>query len=499
MTSDSPQRKTSPGKNARKLHAPKNYRLILFLQFAASVALLYLIFHYLPFPYLIGAGVIFSLLIVICSLLIFSKTSKISRGFGKVLSLLLSFCLIGSSVFVYKSNLVLEHVTGTEKETISISVVVMKNNSAQSLGDIRNGIFGYNTSYDEKIIDTACEEIRKDIGKTPETDTYTQFRYLADGLYQGEADAIIFNEAYRTLIESSHKDFDEQTRVLKTFSVVAPEKLAASAVSDVTKDCFIAYISGIDARGEVTAKSRTDANMLVAVNPVTHQVLLLGIPRDYYVPFHSTHEKDKLTHTGMYGINESIDTLEDLLGIQINYYARLNFSATVDIIDALGGVNVSSPVAFTTLDGKYKIEKGVNHMNGDMALYFMRSRKMLAGGDNDRVSNQIRVIRALLNELMSFKTVTNYNRILTAAQSSVQTNMTSKEIQKLIQMQIQDMPEWDIQNYQLSGSDLYTYEAAMTKGVKSYVMEPDPESVQNGTNLLKQMQNNETISLEKME
>ena len=486
-------------KQSEKLPQPNHYRGILFLQFAASVTCLFLAIHYLPLHYLIAAGLILSLLIVLCSLLIFSRKSKASRAVGRVLSLVLSLALIVGSAFISRGSLALQNVTGSNSETISVSVVVMKDSSAQTLNDIKDGLIGYNASYDEEIIEAACKEISKETGTSLKIDPYSQFGYLADGLYYGEADAIIFNEAYRSLFETSHENFGSETRVLKTFSLVSREKLAASAVADVTKDCFLAYISGIDTRGEVTAKSRTDANMIVAVNPTTHQVLLLGIPRDYYVTIPVINSRDKLTHSGMYGINESIATLENLLDIRINYYVRINFSATVDIIDAMGGVDVNSPVAFTTLDDKYEIKQGINHMDGNTALYFMRSRKMLSGGDNDRVSNQIRVIRAVLNKLMSFGTITNYNRILSAAETSVQTNMTSKEIQQLIQMQLGSMPEWDIQNYQLRGSDLYTTEAYMQRGSRTYVMEPDMDSVAYGKELLTRMLNNETISLDKME
>lgn len=499
MTSNSPQGKSANRSGSGKLSAPKGYRFILFLQFIASVFFLFLALNYLPVYYLLAAGLVFSLLIVLCSLLIFSRKSRFSRVFGRLLSLILSIVLFAGCGFINRGNLALNNMTGTEKETISVSVVVMQDSSAQTLSDIKNGLLGYNASYDNDIIENACKAIQEETGTSPRIDPYSQYKYLADGLYYGDADAIIFNEAYRVLFESSHENFDSETRVLKTFSLESEEKLASSAVSDVTKDCFIVYVSGIDARGEVTAKSRTDANMLVAVNPTTHQVLLLGIPRDYYVPFHSNGERDKLTHSGMYGINESIATLEDLMGIEINYYARVNFSAAVNIIDAMGGVDVYSPVAFTTLDNKYEIDEGTNHMDGNKALYFMRSRKMLSGGDNDRVSNQIRVIRAMLDELMSFSTIANYNKILSAAETSVQTNMTSTEVQQLIQMQLKDMSSWDIQNYQLSGSDLYTTEAYMTRGTRTYVMEPDMESVALGTELLDKMLNNETVSLDKME
>lgn len=480
----------------RKLPAPKRYRLLLFLQFAASVLFLFLALQYLPTHYLLAAGFVCSFFIVICSVLIFSRYSRFARGFGRFLSLLLSVVLFTGSAYINRGNQALQNVAGNEKETVDISVVVMKDSPAQTLNDIKNGLLGYNTSYEEDSVEDICKAFEAETNQQPSLDQYTKYSYLADGLYSGAVEAIVFNESFRTFLQDSHKNFDSDTRILKTFHLVMEERLASTAVKDITKDCFIVYVSGIDARGEVTAKSRTDANMLIAVNPTTKQILLLGIPRDYYIPIHATGYNDKLTHSGMYGINNSIATLEDFLDITINYYARVNFSATVDIIDAMGGIDVDSPVAFTTLDGKYEIQEGINHMSGDKALYFMRSRKMLSGGDNDRVSNQMRVVRTILKELMSFNTLANFNDILSAAETSVQTNVTSTEIQNLIQMQLKDMPSWDIENYQFTGSDLYTTEAYLSQGVRTYVMEPDMDSVAYGKELLLHMQNNELISLE---
>lgn len=478
--------------------APRRYQPFLLLQFTASVVVLFLACNYLPMKMIVGICAGLAFLVVLCSLLMLSRKSLFSRKLGRFISLILSITMIAGSVMLERGNLALINMTGNTKETVSVSLVVMKDSPVQSLEDMKSGLIGFNASYDQEIVDQTMELITKQTGERPYTDPYSQYRYLADGLYHNEVDAILFNEAYREFFRDSHKKFDSETRVIETFSLETSDKLAASAVSDVAKDCFIVYLSGIDVRGEVTAKSRTDANMLVVVNPVTHQVLLLGIPRDYYVTFPSTGDKDKLTHSGMYGINESIATLEKLMDIHINYYARVNFSATVDIIDAIGGVDVYSPVAFTTLDDKYKIKEGNNHMNGDMALYFMRSRKMLAGGDNDRVSNQIRVIRALATEAMSFKSITNFNAILSAAETTVQTNMTGAEVQKLIKMQLKNKISWDIQNYQLKGSDLYTTEAHLTQGTRTYVMEPDEESIEEGIRLIDKMLKGETVELDKM-
>lgn len=480
------------------LGAPRFYQPFLLLQFAASAALLSLAYNYLPLEILAGIGAALSFLIVLCSILLITRKSLFARKTGRILSILLSITMIAGVIMVERGNVALVNMTGNTNQTVSVSLVVMNDSPIQSLADVKSSLIGFNASYDQEIAEATIDLIKDQTGEMPYTDPYSQYKYLADGLYHNEVDVILFNEACRPFFEDSHKNFESETRVVETFSLESSDKVAGSAVSDVTKDSFIVYLSGIDVRGEVTAKSRTDANMLVVVNPRTYQILLLGIPRDYYVTFPSLGSKDKLTHSGLYGINESIATLESLMDIRINYYARVNFSATVDIIDAMGGVDVYSPVAFTTLDSKYEVKEGTNHMSGDMALYFMRSRKMLSGGDNDRVSNQIRVIRALATEIMSFKSVTNFNAILSAAETTVQTNMASAEVQKLIKNQLKNKISWDIQNYQLKGSDLYTTEANRQKGTRTYVMEPDPDSVQEAIGLIDKMMKGERIQLDKM-
>lgn len=266
--------------------------------------------------------------------------------------------------------------------------------------------------------------------------------------------------------------------------------------SELLKSTFVLYLSGTDERGKLPEKSKTDANVLAVVNPTTEQILLIGIPRDYYVLYPSSNGvKDKLTHSGFYGINESITAIQDATGIQIDYYARLNFSGIIDLIDALGGVDVNSPVAFTTLDRKYEIQQGMNHLNGDQALYFMRSRKMLKNGDNDRVSNQMRVIKAIVSKVSSFNSLANYSKILSVAEKNVQTSLSSEMIQALIRKQLAGA-NWDIQNYQLSGSDLYTTEAFRSPGIRTYVMIPDQDSIDKAVEYINRVKNNEKLDLE---
>lgn len=482
-------------KRKKVLKPPSMYKIFLLGQFAASVVLLYMAKEYLPLPYVIGGVVVAALLLAITSTLTLSYRSIILRFLGKCMCVAVICVMVFGCFKIQKGNETFDKVTKEENQkVITCSVVVMADSPAQSLDDVMGGMIGYNKDYDGNNIDGIVNGIMEKTGKKPTIDGYSQYKYLADGLYEGEVEAIVFNENYRNLLEQGYVNFSTETRILDKIEIVVEEKLADTAVADVTKDCFVAYASGIDTRGAITG-TRSDANMLIIVNPTTKQILLLGIPRDYYVTMHSSGKMDKLTHAGLAGIQESIDTIEDFLGLEINYYGRINFNGMIDLIDAVGGINVNSPVEFTTVSDKYHIKKGQNHMSGKMALYFMRSRKMLANGDNDRVSNQIRVIKALMKKLTGSALISNFDQVMDVMQDNFQTNMTSDEIKALMKFQLKEMPEWDIQRIQMTGENAYSYDTAAQPGRKTYVMEPNMDSVAEALALVEQMKNNEMISV----
>ena len=235
------------------------------------------------------------------------------------------------------------------------------------------------------------------------------------------------------------------------------------------------YISGIDTSGSISKVSRTDANILLTINTNTHEVLLTSIPRDYYVTLHSKKSKDKLTHSGIYGINETVSTVEDLLDTDINYYLRVNFTTVIKLVDTLGGIDVYSDYDFTR--GNYHFKKGYNHVDGDAALVFSRERKLLAGGDNQRVKNQQHVIEAIMKKALNSKTIlTKYTSILNSLEGSFQTNIEQDDISSLVKEQLNSMSSWEIKNNALTGTGASksTYSMGSTL---VYVMIPDESSV----------------------
>ena len=247
--------------------------------------------------------------------------------------------------------------------------------------------------------------------------------------------------------------------------------------TNVTKNPFIVYMTGIDTYGTVSAISRADVNLAVCVSPIQKQILIVSIPRDTQVNLHKNGKMDKLTHSAMYGINETISTIEDFLDLKVNYYAKTNFSGITNIIDALGGVIIDSPYDFTTLHGHYHIKKGINEMNGDKALCFVRERYSLPRGDFDRGRNQQRLLKAMINKAISPKIITNYSNILQAVEGCFETNMSSEDIKSLVQMQLDDMAKWKMYNVQLTGESEISYKTYSMKGKKCDTIKPNKKSL----------------------
>ena len=277
---------------------------------------------------------------------------------------------------------------------------------------------------------------------------------------------------------------------------VKKDESAVNAKSvNVTEKPFLVYISGNDEYGGLSAVSRSDVNMLAAVNPTTKQILLISIPRDTYYPLHMNGQLDKFTHGGIYGLQESIDTLKDIVNEDINYYVRMNFTSFVKIVDAIGGITVNSPAEFTTKIGKYKIKKGENNLNAKQALAFVRERKSFADGDFARGRNQQRMIAAVVKKVASPAILTSFSSVLDTVSQSVETNLSSNDINALVQMQLSQMPSWDIQSYQILGEP-QSQPCYSMGGISASVIVPQKESIEQATKYIDQLMSNEKVVTE---
>ena len=265
--------------------------------------------------------------------------------------------------------------------------------------------------------------------------------------------------------------------------------LSNAEAKKITKEPFVVYLSGVDTRGDLTEKARSDVNIIAAVNPVTKQVVLINTPRDYYVDLAGTNSKDKLTHAGLYGVQTSMDTLGNLYGVDVQHYIRINFAGFINIVDALGGVDVYSDQAFTSVGspGYYDpttFAEGWNHLDGKSALAFARERHAFKTGDIQRGINQMKVIDAMANKLKSPALLMGFSKLMDAAADCFVTSLSQEQISALVRMQLGDLANWDIQSYTVTGSGAKSSKCYSAKGQSLYVMKPDENSVNEAKALI---------------
>ena len=473
--------------------------LILAVQLFATALFTYLIFQLalVPLKYLIPATGALGLLIIIFFFIMRSGQKKINQGLKskrsivtKIISLLMSILLMFASSYVVRGNDFFNTVTKATTQKYLVSVITMKNNSATKLSDLDGKKFGVSYQHDTTTITKAIADMENDLGEQEDMVKYDDYSGLADALYKGEVDAIIVGQEYKSMLEANHDSFDDETKIIKSYEYESKLSVTTKQ-TNVTENPFTIYVTGIDTYGSVSTVARSDVNLIVTVNPKTKQILMTSIPRDCEIQLHKNGKMDKLTHTGIYGTSETISTIEDFLDVEIT-----NFSGMTNIVDALGGVTIDYDYKFTTLHGNYNIVKGENQMDGDKALCFVRERYSLPNGDFDRGKNQQKLLKAMLEKAMSPKIITNFNNILTAIEGSFETDMSSKEIKSLLNMQLNDMSDWTVYNVQVEGEGYKTSKTASMYGTEVYVMKPYQKQVKKIKKIIDTVEQGGTISEE---
>ena len=454
------------------------------IQTIASIALMIVLnlLGMIPLKYLILVAV---LLFFFWCITLNSQVARRKKGtFGKVFSLLLTFCLFIGSYYVAEANDMISRITGGNYKVDKMIVAVRADDPAETLEDAADYTFGVQFSKGSDNMQAAVSDIQKQIGSEIQTTECDSVQTQAQQLLDGKVDAIIYNGAYTSLLEENVTDFSKKIKILYTFDIRVQLDFGNSGATDdsITKEPFTIYISGIDTYGEVSETSRSDVNLIAVVNPKTYQILLVTTPRDYYVPIPgiSGGQKDKLTHAGIYGIDASMRTLGQLYETDINYYARLNFTSLIDIVDTLGGVDVYSELAFQT--GKESgcivdVQEGWNHLNGEQALAFSRERHALADGDNQRGKNQQAVLTAMLRKCLSPTMLLKAGTIMNQVSSEVETNLSQAQINSLIKYQLNKNATWTIQSVAATGTNDKGY--CYSSGDKLlFIMDPDEDVVQ---------------------
>ena len=456
--------------NKSKMSFMKYLSIFLLIVSVLILVLVYFI-NVLPIDYFIVLVVLVLIIdLVVIKLLLGS--GKIRNVIGVILSIILIIIMVfGITYELNTIDFLKQFGFNTYKEEL-YNVLVLDESEYEELNDLDNATIGHLDENVHEGLNSAIEKIDQQIDF--ESVVLDDINSLVDNLSSEEVDAIILEDAQITMLEEDNNGLMDNFRIIASFDIETEIEVVSKEVN-VTEDSYNILITGIDSYGSITRVSRSDVNMIVSVNPKDKKILLTSIPRDYYVYLSDYGDYDKLTHTGIYGIDVTTKALEDLLDIDINYYVKVNFTTLVDIVDELGGITVNSNYDFTSIDG-YHFSKGENNLNGKEALSFARERQAFSEGDRVRVENQQLVLTAIINKVLSAGIITNYNSLLNALSGEFLTNITNKEITDLIKWQIDGMYSWDIETISLDGSNAFDYTYSY-KNQKLYVMMPYPESV----------------------
>jgi len=475
---------------------------IIVTLFMAAIVIIFDIFlfvsHMVPDKYIAPIVIVLAVLVLVVWLLT-RNHAKIARfAAGTIIAVVTIVVLLYATIAMGKVMNTLNTITETETEVSYVGVYVLTEDTAQTLEDVADDTFGIVEEADRDVTDLALEQINEELDMEVATAEYAGPTVLLDALYGEECRCMVLNEAYVDVLSEldGYEDIEDRIRELARFEVVqeTDDSFEGGTISNdaTTSDSvFTIYISGVDSRTGLKARSRSDVNILATVNKDTHQILLVSTPRDYYVPLSiSNGQKDKLTHAGIYGVQVSMDTLGMLYGIDVDYYFRVSFEGFEDIVDALGGVTVYSDYDFTT--GTYDFTVGYNRVDGAAALAFAREHHAFADGDRQRGRNQMALISAIIDEATSPKILTNYMSVLNAAEDNMEMSIPYDVIAELVNDALETGAGWDVVSYSVTGSDgkAVPYSLSTT----AYVMIPDEDTVETASEMMQAMLNGERIS-----
>ena len=451
-----------------------------------ALVLLFTMFNYnfLSFRFL-NIIITIGLLVVLAISIFLQKTKKSPLVTTSVLVIFSLVSLVG--IFGFKQMI---DITNRMNQTaafseVEMSIVVPKDSDIKDVSQLTS--VQAPTKVDKNNIDTLISALKKDKKVDVKVDDVASYQEAYDNLKSGKSKAMVLSGSYASLLESVDSNYASNLKTIYTYKI---KKKNNNSAKQVDSKVFNIYISGIDTYGSISTVSRSDVNIIMTVNMNTHKILLTTTPRDAYVkiPGGGADQYDKLTHAGIYGVETSEQTLENLYGIKIDYYARINFTSFLKLIDQLGGVTVHNDQAFTSLHGKFDFPVGDIQMNSEQALGFVRERYSLDGGDNDRGKNQEKVISAIVNKLASLKSVSNFTSIVNNLQDSVQTNMSLDTINALANTQLDSGSKFTVTSQAVTGTgstgQLTSY--AMPNS-SLYMMKLDDSSVASASQAIKNL------------
>lgn len=411
-----------------------------------------------------------AVLLIIALIITLIMNFKVRRFIPRLLVGLISLCmclgLAYGNYFIYKTKDTFEVVTSlADKKAITTSIISMKDSGITKETDLKKKKIGTILEMDKEATQRTLKALKEE-GIKYSTEDYSSLEDLVYALYDNKVDAICLNEKYRDILHETEAFFAFNTSTKVVYQNVHYVEREASdnesdPVNDITKDAFTILVSGNDSYGSLQdANTRSDANMLLTVNPKTGTILMTSIPRDYYVELVCPDNEeqacpegsyDKLTHSGLMGVKSTEKTIEKALGITINYNIRINFSSVVSLVDALDGIDLDikkgEEVDIFYTNSQPGLSVGKHHVDGETALAFARERHAYADGDNQRVRNQQKVFKAMFKRIVSPKMITNYGKFMDALAVAFDTNLSGDEISKFVKYELNRMPKWKIESY----------------------------------------------------
>ncbi len=469
--------------------------ILTIIQFILSVVLAVnvMLFNVLTSTYfLILAGV----MLILLGITLLTQLAAKGKGIGgKIFCIIMCVILGAGSFYLGKVNNAFQKITGSNKKTSSMVVAVRSDDIADTLSAASGYTFGVQYATGGDQTQSAIKQIEKELGDNISVQEYSNLGEEAQALYSGEVDAIIYNSAYSNIIQEQYSTFTKDTKVIYKHNIVV--EIDSDTTDESVSKPFAVYLSGIDTDGDITEQGRSDVNIVAVVNPTSHQVLLITTPRDYYVPIPgvSGGQNDKLTHAGIYGVDVSMQTLEALYDTNIEFFGRVNFTSMINVVDALGGLDVESDLEFDTgweSGAEVHINEGMNHLDGLSALAFCRERQALPDGDNGRGVHQQAVITAIIKKMMSPAMLRGASDIIDSVSDGVDTNFTSSQIQSLIKTQLRTNAKWNI--YSVAADGTGGTDICYSSGDEElYVTYPDETSVAEISELIQKVKDGETI------
>ncbi|HEL2252066.1 TPA: LCP family protein [Streptococcus suis] len=408
---------------------------------------------------------------VLAGLLMWRKKARIFTAF------LLIFSLVITSVGIYGMQEVVKFSTRLNSNSTfseyEMSILVPANSDITDVRQLTSILAP--AEYDQDNITALLDDISKMESTQLATSPATSYLTAYQSMINGESQAMVFNGVFTNILENEDSDFSSKVRKIYSFKVT---QTVDTATKQVSGDSFNIYISGIDTYGPISSVSRSDVNIIMTVNRATHKILLTTTPRDSYVAIADggQNQYDKLTHAGIYGVNASVHTLENLYGIDISNYIRLNFTSFLQLIDLVGGIDVENTQEFTS--GGYNFPVGTVHLDAEQALIFVRERYSLANGDDDRGKNQEKVIAALIKKLSSPENLRNYQAILNSLEDSIQTDISIETIIGLVNTQLESGTQFTVESQALVGNGRTDLPSYAMPDSQLYMMEINQDSLE---------------------